>query len=604
MPTSATNSWLSDFRSAALIPDSLLTDNVELAVRSPSYPKSLAKITLAKLKQYLAVAGGLLPGGGSTGQALVKTSNSDYTVAWASVGVAAGGTTGQALVKNSNADYDASWATVQAHSLNLDAYSAAVWTAGSQIPVLTAANTITLIPIGATAGHVLDKASGDSLYQPIGTYLTANQNISCTGDVTGTGTTAITLTIANGAVSLAKMANLAANSILGNNTGVAATPIALTAAQVAAMLPTFTLTANGLVPAPGGAASGRVLHDDGSWSVPTAGATTLAADTDVSLASPADGQVLTYDGPSSKWKNKAATGGGGGSTSNQGLTLLSAQTVAAVSSVVFDNSKITSTFSNYIIRVTNVVGSATGFLIVQLSPDNGTTIRSASYQDCYENWGITTNFQQYVQNAVTTGLPIGILNTDTTLPYNGESILHGLLSASVKKFARCNGIQKANDGNLYDHRHASYYNVAEAINYLKISNTGGGTFSGTFELYGINDTASGGGKRLIPFFFTTAPAASEVMAIYVCTDIFTIAANLAGTQVKKQTSGANPAADLVFTVYQNSTSIGTITIHSDGSVTLAGAGCTTAIGDVISVVAPATPQTAALNWAINLVGGL
>ncbi len=34
--------------------------------------------------------------------------------------------------------------------------------------------------------------------------------------------------------------------------------------------------------------------------------TTLAGDSDVSLASPSDSQVLTYDGPSTKWKNKPA----------------------------------------------------------------------------------------------------------------------------------------------------------------------------------------------------------------------------------------------------------------------------------------------------------
>jgi hypothetical protein len=43
-------------------------------------------------------------------------------------------------------------------------------------------------------------------------------------------------TIDSAAVSLSKMANLAANSIIGNNTGSAATPIALTASQVKTLL--------------------------------------------------------------------------------------------------------------------------------------------------------------------------------------------------------------------------------------------------------------------------------------------------------------------------------------------------------------------------------
>lgn len=51
--------------------------------------------------------------------------------------------------------------------------------------------------------------------------------------VTGTGSA---LNVVAGHITLARMANLAANSILGNNTGAGAVPIALTAAQVKTML--------------------------------------------------------------------------------------------------------------------------------------------------------------------------------------------------------------------------------------------------------------------------------------------------------------------------------------------------------------------------------
>lgn len=68
---------------------------------------------------------------------------------------------------------------------------------------------------------------------------------SLTGDVTASGPGAAAATIANGAVSLAKMANLAANSIIGNNTGSPATPLALTGAQVTAMLSTISIGGGG-----------------------------------------------------------------------------------------------------------------------------------------------------------------------------------------------------------------------------------------------------------------------------------------------------------------------------------------------------------------------
>lgn len=75
---------------------------------------------------------------------------------------------------------------------------------------------------------------------------TGDQTISLTGDVTGSGTGSFAATIANGAVTLAKMANLAASSIIGNNTGSAAAPIALTAAQVKAILAIATGDVSGL----------------------------------------------------------------------------------------------------------------------------------------------------------------------------------------------------------------------------------------------------------------------------------------------------------------------------------------------------------------------
>lgn len=66
---------------------------------------------------------------------------------------------------------------------------------------------------------------------------------------------------------------------------------------------------------PVGGTSGQVLTKNSStnydtiWSTPSAGSSTLAADTDVAIASPVNNDVLTYDSASSKWKNKPASGG-------------------------------------------------------------------------------------------------------------------------------------------------------------------------------------------------------------------------------------------------------------------------------------------------------
>ena len=66
-----------------------------------------------------------------------------------------------------------------------------------------------------------------------------------TGDVTNTQGS-LSTAIASGAVTLGKMSNLAANSIIGNNTGSSATPIALTTAQVKTLLAIATGDVSGL----------------------------------------------------------------------------------------------------------------------------------------------------------------------------------------------------------------------------------------------------------------------------------------------------------------------------------------------------------------------
>jgi hypothetical protein len=63
----------------------------------------------------------------------------------------------------------------------------------------------------------------------------------------GTANVTLSASVDSGHITLARMANLAANSIIGNNTGGAITPIALTATQVTAMLNEATVSLKGLM---------------------------------------------------------------------------------------------------------------------------------------------------------------------------------------------------------------------------------------------------------------------------------------------------------------------------------------------------------------------
>lgn len=53
----------------------------------------------------------------------------------------------------------------------------------------------------------------------------------------------------------------------------------------------------------GTASSTTYLRGDNTWATPNSGSSALANDTDVSISSPSNGELLTYDYTSSKWKN-------------------------------------------------------------------------------------------------------------------------------------------------------------------------------------------------------------------------------------------------------------------------------------------------------------
>lgn len=76
-------------------------------------------------------------------------------------------------------------------------------------------------------------------------YITANQTITFSGDVTGTGTTAIAVTIGSGVVTNAKLATMATSTIKGRATAGTGAPEDLTAAQVKTILAITTTDVSG-----------------------------------------------------------------------------------------------------------------------------------------------------------------------------------------------------------------------------------------------------------------------------------------------------------------------------------------------------------------------
>lgn len=135
-----------------------------------------------------------------------------------------------------------------------DADASAEVTSGMSVPVtegtangdtiwtLTTNDPITLGTTGLSFSQTGETLTVDSTLTRTGHQL---GRAALTGDVTASAGSNAT-TIANSAVSLAKMANLAANSVIANNTGSAATPSALglTSAATASTVPVRDGNAN------------------------------------------------------------------------------------------------------------------------------------------------------------------------------------------------------------------------------------------------------------------------------------------------------------------------------------------------------------------------
>ena len=100
----------SDLTVAANFPYAYVGMPVYVKATQKMYVLTATPVTTASNWKEVGSGGSSLPDGGTTGQALVKHSNTDQDVEWATIdGTPAGGTTGQLLAKHSNTDGDVEW---------------------------------------------------------------------------------------------------------------------------------------------------------------------------------------------------------------------------------------------------------------------------------------------------------------------------------------------------------------------------------------------------------------------------------------------------------------------------------------------------------------
>lgn len=188
------------------------------------------------------------------------------------------------------------------------------------------AGTVTLAKMAdmATASVIYRKTAGTGApeVQTLATLKTdlgltgtnsGDQTITLSGDVSGTGTGAITTAIGNNKVTLAMMAIVNSQRFLGRVSAVNGNVESMTGTQATTILDAMVGDSGaggtkGLVPAPaaGAAAGGRFLKADGTWAVPSGGSdpwtrTTLTSDYNnatTTFTNITDGtRTLTYTPP-------------------------------------------------------------------------------------------------------------------------------------------------------------------------------------------------------------------------------------------------------------------------------------------------------------------
>jgi hypothetical protein len=136
--------------------------------------------------------------------------------------------------------------------------------------------------------EVLSISTAKSMLNLTGTN-GGDQTITLTGDVTGSGGGSFAATIANDAVSYAKLQNISAtNRLLGRITSGAGDAEELTGTQVTTMLDAFTTSLKGLVPSSGGGTT-NFLRADGTWAVPTGASGVTGVGTINSIGASANG---------------------------------------------------------------------------------------------------------------------------------------------------------------------------------------------------------------------------------------------------------------------------------------------------------------------------
>ena len=178
-------------------------------------------------------------------------------------------------------------ATFITNTLNIPTYTLAGLGGQASSTNLTSLSGLTYV----SASFVKMTASG-TFSLDTATYLTANQTITLSGDVSGSGTTAITTAIGTNKVTNAMLAQIATGTFHARLTAGTGNVETLTGTQATTLLDVFSSTLKGLAPASGGGTT-NFLRADGTWAAPATGGTGTVTSVSVVSANGFAGTVAT-----------------------------------------------------------------------------------------------------------------------------------------------------------------------------------------------------------------------------------------------------------------------------------------------------------------------
>ena len=156
---------------------------------------------------------------------------------------------------------------------------------------------------------------------------------------------------------------------------------------------------------------------------------------------------------------------------------------SSVSSITFDSSLITSTYSIYKIQFHGLTGTDDVFL--QVSPDNGSTYRTSGYNGIRNRYYSTNNGSSFVQDQDFYGGVLYYSTTGQTDAMTQEVTITSMTSSSLKTACIALGgfgfSQSYHTIGFYGGR----YNTAESHNNIRLVGASGSFTSGSVSLYGV-----------------------------------------------------------------------------------------------------------------------